>query len=182
LRTLTTCLALAACALGPSQAHAAMFRSVVLDKSSVTFDYRQMGVPMEGRFGSFAAQLSLDTDKADQATGRIDIDLASIDTGSREANQEVVGRNWFNVAGHPRASFVLQGLKSAGPGRFEATGQLTVKGQTRELRVPITLTPQNALSGGFVLKRADFGIGEGMWSKFDIVANEINVKFTLNLK
>ena len=182
MRTLVTGLALAACALGPLHARAAVFRAVAMDKSSVTFSYRQMGVPMEGRFGSFGAQLSLDTDKADQATGRIDLELASIDTGSREANQEVAGKNWFNVAGYPRASYVLQGLKPAGPGRFEAIGQLTIKGQTRELRVPLTLTPQNELNGGFVLKRADFGIGEGMWSKFDIVANEISVKFNLSLK
>ena len=116
---------------------------------------------------------------AEAKTGSVDI---SIDTGSGEADQEVVGKSWFNVAAHPKASFVLKGLKSTGANQYEATGQLSIKGQTRELHAPLKLSPQGALTGSFVLKRADFGIGEGMWAKFDVVANEITVNFNLNLK
>ncbi len=164
------------------QAQAATFQSAVTDKSSVTFSYKQMGVAMDGKFKKFSVQVNLDTAKADKATGRLDIDLASIDTGSSEADQEVVGKAWFNVAAHPKAVYVLQSLKPTGPGQYEAVGQLTLKGQTRELRTPLKLNPPSTLVGSFVLKRADFGIGEGMWAKFDVVANEITVQFNLNLK
>lgn len=77
---------------------------------------------------------------------------------------------------------MLQSLKPTGPNQYEATGQLTIKGKTRELRAPLKLTPPSTLASSFVLKRADFGIGEGMWAKFDVVANEITVHFNLNLK
>jgi hypothetical protein len=30
-----------------------------------------------------------------------------------------------------------------------------------------------------VLKRADYGIGEGMWADFGTVANEVQIKFQL---
>jgi len=178
LRTLITLLALGACALGPAQA--AVFQSVVVEKSSITFSYKQMGVPMQGRFGKFAAQLSLDTEKADRATGRIDIDLASIDAGSADANQELAGKTWFHVAAHPLASYVLQGLRETGPARYEALGRLTIKGRTKELRTPLTLT-KNGISGSLVVNRADFAIGEGMWAKPDIVGNEIQVIFNLTI-
>ena len=180
MKHLITTLAFAATALGSAQA--ATYQAVVPEKSSVTFSYKQMGVAMDGKFKKFNAQVSLDTAKLDKAKGSIDIDLASIDTGSSEADQEVVGKSWFNVAAHPKASFVLKGLKSTGANQYEATGQLTIKGQTRELHAPLKLSPQGALTGSFVLKRADFGIGEGMWAKFDVVANEITVHSTLNLK
>ena len=163
-------------------AHAATYQAVAPEQSSVTFSYKQMGVGMDGKFKKFTAQVSLDTTKPAQANGRIDIDLASIDTGSSEADDEVVGKAWFNAAAYPKASFVLKGLKAAGANQYEATGQLTIKGQTRELRTPLKLSPQGQLSGSFVLRRADFGIGEGMWAKFDVVANEITVHFSLNLK
>lgn len=163
-------------------AHAATFQAIAPEKSSITFSYKQMGVPMEGHFKKFQAQVHLNTDKPAQAKGSIEVDLASIDTGSSEADQEVVGKSWFNVAAHPKARFVLKNLKSVGPNQFEATGQFTLKGQTRELVAPIKLTPQGVLTGSVVLKRADYGIGEGMWAKFDVVANEITVKFNLNLK
>jgi len=180
MKHLITTLAFAATTLGSAQA--ATYQAVVPEKSSVTFSYKQMGVAMDGKFKKFSAQVSLDTAKLDKAKGSIDIDLASIDTGSSEADQEVVGKSWFNVAAHPKASFVLKGLKATGANQYEATGQLTIKGQTRELHTPLKLTPQGQLTGSFVLKRADFGIGEGMWAKFDVVANEITVNFNLNLK
>jgi hypothetical protein len=34
-------------------------------------------------------------------------------------------------------------------------------------------------NGGFVMRRADFNIGEGMWAKFDTVANEVQVNFQI---
>ena len=180
MKHLITTLAFAATALGSAQA--ATYQAVVPEKSSVTFSYKQMGVAMDGKFKKFSAQVSLDTAKLDKAKGSIDIDLASIDTGSSEADQEVVGKSWFNVAAHPKASFVLKGLKATGANQYEATGQLSIKGQTRELHAPLKLSPQGALTGSFVLKRGDYGIGEGMWAKFDVVANEITVNFNLNLK
>ena len=173
-------LALSASAAG--SAHAVTYQAVVPEKSSITFAYRQMGVAMDGKFKKFNAQVQLDTTKADKTQGSIDIDLASIDTGSSEADQEVVGKSWFNVAAHPKASFVLKTLKPAGANAYEAVGQLTIKGQTRELVAPARLSPQGQLTGSFVLRRADFGIGEGLWAKFDVVANEITVHFNLNLK
>jgi polyisoprenoid-binding protein YceI len=180
MKHLITTLALSAAALASAQA--ATFQAIVPEKSSVTFSYKQMGVAMDGKFKKFSAQIQLDPAKADKATGRLDIELASIDTGSSEADQEVVGKAWFNVAAHPKASYVLQSLKATAPGQYEAVGQLTLKGQTRELRTPLKLNAPASLVGSLVLKRADFGIGEGMWAKFDVVANEITVNFNLNLK
>jgi polyisoprenoid-binding protein YceI len=163
-------------------AQAATYQAVVPEKSAITFSYTQMGVAMDGKFKKFNAQVSLDTAKLDKAKGTIEIDLASIDTGSSEADQEVVGKSWFNVAAHPKANFVLKQIKPAGANQYEAIGQLTLKGQAREVHAPLKLSPQGALTGSFVLKRADYGIGEGMWAKFDVVANEITVNFNLNLK
>lgn len=161
---------------------AATYQAIVPEKGAITFSFKQMGVAMDGKFKKFTAQANLDTARPDKAAGRIDIDLASIDTGSGEADQEVVGKAWFHVAAHPKASFVLKTLKPAGPNQYEALGQLSIKGQTREITAPVRLSPQGVMTGSFVIRRADFGIGEGMWAKFDVVANEITVNFNLNLK
>jgi polyisoprenoid-binding protein YceI len=180
MKQLITTLALTGLALGSAQA--ASYQAIVPEKSGIAFSYKQMGVAMDGKFKKFSAQIGLDTAKLDKAKGSIEIDLASVDTGSSDADQEVVGKSWFNVPAHPKASFVLKQIKPAGAGQYEATGQLTLKGQTRELNAPFKLSPQGQLTGSFVLRRADFGIGEGMWAKFDVVANEITVHFNLNLK
>lgn len=174
-------LAVAALMLIGSGLQAATYKTVVPEKSRIAFSYRQMGVNMDGQFKKFSAQVALDTARLEKASGRIDIDLASVDTGSSEADQEVVGKAWFHVAAQPRASFVLQQIRGTAAAQ-EAVGLLTLKGQTRELRAPLKLSPQGLLSGSLVIRRADFGIGEGMWSKFDVVANEITVHFSLQLQ
>lgn len=163
-------------------ASAVEYKSIQYDKSKVTFQYKQMGVAMDGRFKKFVAQLNLDPAKVEAAKAEIEIDLASIDAGSSEADEEVVGKAWFNVKSFPKATFVTQQIKAIGTHQFDVTGLLTIKGKSQDIKFPLTLIAQGnaaVLSGSFVLRRADFGIGEGIWSKFDVVANNIQVNFLL---
>jgi polyisoprenoid-binding protein YceI len=169
-------------ALSSASTLAAPYQSVQTDKSSVQFIYRQMGVPMDGRFKKFAAQLNFDPAKPQLAKVSLDIDMNQIDAGSPEADQEVKGKGWFNAAAYPKATFTVQQIKSTGNQQFEVSGQLTLKGQTREVKFPLKHVAQGAqglLSGEFTIKRGDFAIGEGMWSKFDTIANEVQIRFQL---
>jgi len=57
---------------------------------------------------------------------------------------------------------------------------MSIKGRTQTVTAPFTLNQQGSnaiVDGAFVLKRADFAIGEGSWSDFGTVANEIQIKF-----
>jgi polyisoprenoid-binding protein YceI len=57
---------------------------------------------------------------------------------------------------------------------------MTIKGRTQNITAPFTFSPQGntaIVDGAFVLKRADFAIGEGSWADFGTVANEIQIKF-----
>lgn len=165
-----------------ASAHAASFSSVVTEKSTITFGFRQMGVPMEGQFRRSAAQVSLNTAQVDKAKGRLEIDLASIDTGIADADKELMGKPWFHVSAHPKAIFTLKTISMSSPGKYQASGTLSIKGQTREIAFPFTLSPQGTLSGSTVIRRSDYSIGEGAWAKFDVLANEITVNFNLTLK
>jgi polyisoprenoid-binding protein YceI len=178
---LKTLLALTATALG-LQAQAAPYQSIVPAKSSVTFSYKQMGVAMDGRFKKFAAQVNFDPAKAEQAKANFEVDLASVDAGSSEADQEVVTKSWFNAAAFPKASFVAKQIKQTAPNQYEVQGTLSIKGLSRDVKFPMKHTAQGKdglLTGSFTLKRADYTIGEGMWAKFDVVANDIQVNFSL---
>jgi polyisoprenoid-binding protein YceI len=173
---------LAVTLLVSTRVEAQPYTSIVPAASSVTFRYSQMGVAMDGRFKKFSVDVQLDPSKTEGTRARVVIDLSSIDTGSSEADEEVVGKSWFNVAGYPTATFVLETLKKTAPGQLEATGKLTIKGRTRELKAPLKLSPRGVLTGSFVIRRTDYGIGEGMWSKFDVVANDVTVNLSLTLK
>jgi polyisoprenoid-binding protein YceI len=164
------------------QAHAAPYQSIVPGKSSVTFSYKQMGVAVDGRFKKFAAQVNFDPAKAEQAKASLEVDLASVDTGSNEADQEVVTKSWFNAAAFPKASFVAKQIQQTAPNQYEVQGTLSIKGLSRDVKFPMKHTAQGKdglLTGSFMMKRADYTIGEGMWAKFDVVANDIQVHFSI---
>ncbi|MCM2287414.1 MAG: YceI family protein [Sulfuritalea sp.] len=163
-------------------AQAVEFNQLQLNKSSLSFVYKQMNVPVEGQFKSFRSKLAFDPAKPAAARAELEIDLASIDAGSKDANDEVAGKAWFNTKAFPVAKFVSTSVKPLGGNRVELAGKMTIKGKTLDLVTPVTVTQQGnsaSFDGSLVLKRADYGIGDGIWADFGTVANEIQIKFRL---
>ena len=131
-----TFIAALACA---TAAHAVEFNQVQADKSQITFAYQQMGVAMDGSFKKFASQLRFDPARPQAATATIDVDLASIDTGSTEGDTEVATKTWFDTKAFPRARFESGSVKALGGNKYEVAGKLTIKGASRDVTVPVTL-------------------------------------------
>lgn len=186
MRTLTTALISVAAGLLLLQAPLAQAQAkpaqLQAAQSELSFTSRQMGVPVEGRFKRFDAQLNFDPKKPETGKVGFTIDLASVSMGAPELDSELAKAPWFDSKKMPQASFQSTAVKAAGAGKFEVTGKLTLKGQTRDIVVPITLAQAGALStatGGFVLKRLEFKIGDGEWSDTSIVANDVQIKFKL---
>ena len=156
------------------------YNSVLADKSTLTFTSRQMGVPVQGSFPKFTTRIAFDPASPVAAKVDISIDLASIDAGSKDANDEVIGKQWFNAKMFPAASFTSSAVKILGAGRYEVTGPLTIKGKSVPVTAAFSFKPEGAngvFDGGFTLKRIDFAIGEGPWADLSTVANEVQVKF-----
>lgn len=166
-------------------AYGTELNALQLDKSTIAFVSKQMNVPVEGAFKQFTAQINIDPAKPEAGRARIEIDLASIDVGSTEANDEVKSKSWFNTREFPKASFVASAVKVLGGGRFEVFGKMTIKGKTLETHTPFTLKQEKdvlILDGAFPMKRLDYGIGSGTWSDTSVVADEVLVKFHFVLK
>lgn len=166
-------------------AQAAEFSKVQADKSIIMFVSKQMSVPVEGMFKKFTAHVRINPAKPEAGKAHIEIDLASIDAGGAEANDEVKGKSWFNVAEFPKAEFVSSSVKALGAGKFEAAGKMTIKGKSMEVRAPFTLKEEKGelnIDGAFNLKRLEFGIGSGLWSDTSVVADEVQIKFHVVLK
>lgn len=151
-------------------------------ESSMTFAYRQMGVPMQGKFGQFAARLNFDPEHLTQAKAQIDVTLSSIDTGSADADAEVAGKLWFNTKVYPEARFVASSIQSLGGNRYQAQGRLSIKGRTLDIVAPVTFKANGnkaSFDGAFAIRRSAFAIGEGEWRDFNTVADDIQIVFHL---
>jgi polyisoprenoid-binding protein YceI len=152
------------------------------ERSAVTFTFKQMGVPVEGSFKRFAGQVRFDPANPTAGRAEIEIDLAGVDVGAPEGNEEVAGKLWFDTKRHPKARFVASSVESLGGGRFTVKGQMTIKGITKALSAPASLRQEGnsgVFEGSVVIRRADYAIGEGLWADFGTVANEVEVRFRL---
>mgnify|MGYP000967634152 FL=1 len=153
-------------------------------QSSIQFTAKQMGVPLEGHFKKFGAQIAFDPAKL--ATSRIafTVDTGSATLGSRETDAELPKPTWFNVPQFPQATFQSSSIKALGGGKFDVAGKLTIKGQSRDVTVPVTLTQSGATttaSGTLALKRLAYKIGENEWADTSMVADDVQVQFKLAL-
>lgn len=182
MQRLALALAFALSGALAAASQAAEYNQVQADKSRIAFSYTQMGVTMDGRFKTFSSQLSFDPTQPTSAKAVIDVDLASIDTGTTEGDDEVAGKPWFNTPAFPTARFESGSVKALGDNRYEVAGKLTIKGKTRDILVPASFKaqgPSGVFDGTFTIRRGDFAIGEGSWSAFDVVANDVQIKFQI---
>lgn len=178
----TVFFALACVAAGAS----AQQQQLVAAGSEIAFTNKQMGVPASGRFKRF--DVTLDFDPLRPKTNKISlaIDLSSVALGKPDHEAMLARADWFDSRNHPKASFESTAVKALDARRFEAHGRLTLKGVSRDVVVPFDLQAQSGgngiVTGTFILRRKDFGIGLGEWEDVSLVANEVNVGFRFVLR
>ena len=181
----TLCAALALMTIAPA---AFAQQKLVPAQSSLGFVIKQMGVPVEGQFKAFDAQVAFDPAKL--ATSRIafTVDMGSATMGAKEVDVEMPKPVWLSALKFPQATFQSSAIKALGGGKFEVQGKLSIKGNARDVTVPVTLAQTGAApnlattaTGAFTIPRLAFKVGEAEWADTSMVADEVQVKFKLAL-
>jgi polyisoprenoid-binding protein YceI len=156
-------------------------------KSTLEFTFLQAGAKDTGRFPRFT--VTLDCAGADPAGGRLEVtvDVAALDTGDQDRDEVLRSDDLFAVAKFPQAHYLAARIVKTAGG-YEAEGALTIRGVTRETRVPFTFREAaeggatvGYMAGKTVVRRLDFGVGQGDWKATDQAGNEVTVSFTLRL-
>jgi polyisoprenoid-binding protein YceI len=179
MRNTVVFLAAALLALGASAE-----QKLLPAQSEIVFVSKQMGVPVDGRFKRFDAQLAFDPKKPAESKIAFSVDLASVSTGAAETETELAKPGWFDSKKFAQATFESTAIKGLGGGKFEVAGKLGIKGVARDVIVPVTIAQAGAAttaSGAFVIKRLAYRIGDGEWSDASLVADEVQVRFKLAL-
>jgi polyisoprenoid-binding protein YceI len=181
---MNVCLSIGALAIAAALVAPAGAQQVVSAQSEIAFTSKQMGVPVDGRFKKFDAQVAFDPKKPEAAKIGFTIDLASVSLGVAETEAEIAKADWFDTKKFPQASFQSASVKQTGAGKFEVAGTLTIKGASQNVVVPVSLAqsgPATTATGAFVIKRLAFRIGDGDWKDTSMVADDVLVRFKLAL-
>jgi polyisoprenoid-binding protein YceI len=169
-------------ALAGGVVHAWAAASVDSAASSISAAFTQMGVEVPAQFKKFDAQIEFDPANVVAAKAQISVDVASFDIGDAAYNAEVKKKEWLDAAQYPKATFVSTSIKATAPDKLLCTGQLTIKGKTVPVSVPVTLKQQGknrVFEGLLPIKRNDFSIGEGEWKATDVLIDEVKIKFKI---
>lgn len=146
-----------------------------IDKShaSVTFSVDHLGFSLvSGQFREFEAEVDFDPENMEATTVGFTIAAASVDTNWDPRDKHIRGADFLNVEAHPEISFVSRSVAMTGPDTAEITGDVTIKGVTREEVFTATLRqigpspfkPELTIAGFMVegeIDRTDYGVDYG---------------------
>ena len=156
-------------------------------KSTLNFGFVQAGAKNTGRFPKFTVNFSFADDNLAASKLDVGIDVSALNTDDQERDDTLRGGDLFNIAKFPQAHFTATQI-SKSAGGYEAAGTLSLRGVTRPQRVSFTLrsaTEQGRavvyMTGKTLIKRLDFGVGQGDWKSTEWVDNEVMVTFNLRL-
>jgi polyisoprenoid-binding protein YceI len=116
--------------------------------------------------------------------GKVMIDMNSIVCldipADKEGNAKLVGHlkaaDFFDVAKFPTATFEITGVENTDEGKINVSGNLTVKGITKNITIPATFGEANGFatlkSDVFKVDRTEFGIEYKSTKLVDIVKDK----------
>jgi polyisoprenoid-binding protein YceI len=115
--------------------------------------------PVKGAFAKVSGAGAVSP--AGDASGTVTVDAASIDTGNKRRDEHLRSADFFDSATHPAITFTADSIRPSGDG-VTVTGTLTVRGRTRPLTFPATVSVFDAgeawLDAEVRVNRADYGL------------------------
>jgi len=126
-----------------------------------------MVTTVRGTFTRFDGLASLDV--ADPGASRVElrIDAGSLDTGQPDRDAHLRSADFLDVEQFPDITFVSTAVEQIDDDEYTVTGDVTIKGQTRQVAVDFTLTGSSldpfgntrvGFEGALALKRSDWGL------------------------
>jgi polyisoprenoid-binding protein YceI len=159
----------------------------VVDKAHSKLGFRGTveDQPFDGQFRRWDAQISFDPKSPATSKAVVTIDTGSAFTNDKDRDESLPGDEWFAVKAFPRATFTTTKFVDLGGGKWQAVGDLVIKGVKRPVVLPFTLAINGdvaKMSGAMVLDRTAFNVGSGRWKSADEVGTKVTVQVDLTAR
>jgi len=148
---------------------------------------------VRGEFHQLNGTVVVDDADIAKSSVNVTIDATTVDTREPDRDKHLMSADFFDVAKYPTMAFKSTKVESAGPGRLKITGDLTIRGVTKQavLEVSSPKPPikdpwglqRTAVSGSTKINRQDFGVA---WNKtLDaggvVVGDEVNINLDVEM-
>ncbi|MFZ1362244.1 MAG: YceI family protein [Candidatus Nanopelagicales bacterium] len=160
--------------------------------SSVGFVARHaMVTKVRGKFNEYSVNFTLDADNPENSSAKVEIQVASVDTGNEQRDGHLRTNEFFDLENYPTINFESTSIKQTGDDSFDVTGNLQIKDVTKEITIPFTFEGQVTdpwgnlrvgFEGGVDVNRKDWNI---VWNNpLDgggvLVGDKVRLEFDLS--
>lgn len=164
--------------------------------TEINFSVSHFFTPVTGSFEDYEIVLDYNAEDPAQSSVEARIKVASISTGNEKRDNHLRTADWFGAETHPYMTFKSTAVRQVGEGQLIASGPLTIKGQSHEVELPITLLGKQMIPeqmrqmlGGTkevasfrastAIDRGDFEVGTGSWAATMVVGGEVEIEILL---
>jgi polyisoprenoid-binding protein YceI len=146
---------------------------------------------VRGAFTKFDGKLVLDETDVTRSTVEATIDVASVYTRDEQRDGHLKSPDFFDAATHPKMTFTSKKVRKTGKDRLAVTGDLTLHGVTKPVRLDVTTSREvlgmygetrRAFTATTKIDRKAYGLA---WNKFveagPVVGDEVTITLDLEV-
>lgn len=135
--------------------------------SEVSFQIRHLVSKVRGSFRDFDATIVSDEENPAASSVNFRIQAASIDTAHERRDKHLRSDDFFAVEKYPEIVFQSTAVEKVSDTMYDVTGDLTIRGVTKSVILPVTFggempAPGGGVAAGFstatMLDRLDYGL------------------------
>ena len=140
--------------------------------SNLDFSVRHLVISkVHGRFARWTGSLTLDEARPEDSRAEVLIEAASLDTHEPQRDAHLRSADFFDTDKHPEIRFLSTRVEKSDEGHFVMTGDLTMAGVKRPVRIEIEVLGRTkdpwggeriGFSGKTAVDRRDFGL---LWNQ-----------------
>ena len=141
--------------------------------STVGFSIMEFGVmKQDGSFRDFSGEVFYDTAHPERSHVNFTVQVPSLDARSQAREKVVLSDDFFDAQHFPTMTFTSTSVAAKADNVLDVTGDLTIRGVTRHISVPVHYLGLNRLEGGhqyagfetsFTVDRTQFGVNGSRW-------------------
>lgn len=162
--------------------------------SSVQFAVTHLMIStVRGEFHQVNGTVIVDDGDVSKSSVNVTIDATTVDTREPDRDKHLKSPDFFDVEKYPTMTFKSNKVEAAGDGKLKVTGDLTIRGVSRQVVLEVTAPKpaikdpwglqRTAVSGSTKINRQDYGVA---WNKtLDaggvVVGDDVNITLDVEM-
>jgi polyisoprenoid-binding protein YceI len=157
---------------------------VITPEASTIRFFVKASVALSGDFNKWDATITFPTPDVTSGVLDINIQAATVNTGSAMKDDKLKSKDFFDVAQNPTITFKSKKVTQTGPTTFTVAGDFTIRGVSKPETLNLTITGKGTgsgtITGKMAFDRKDYGMNSSI--PFIKIADRVEVDIALKAK